>query len=194
MRARAAAQRPDGGSAHAMSHEAIPREPSRAMPRSADPGSGAPRDSAEPPVRKALRAAAFAALAVWIVGGPFYRQVLGGEHQVFRSWKMFSGVGLEAVDARFYEIGPEGARRELDWWRLLGLPEDAKPRRRRIHGRDATWAVARALCTKLAADADVRVVSRRGTPRGWQADFDGSANLCATSAPVDASEGAEGKP
>jgi hypothetical protein len=129
------------------------------------------------------RAIAFVLALVWIIGPPFYKQVLHGKSRHARAWVMFSGIGLNAVDARFYEQLPDGTRRELDRFEDLGSKRPKSPRKRRLRGQRATRGIARQLCRKLGSDADVRVVARRATRGGWVVDYDGESNLCTTAAP-----------
>jgi hypothetical protein len=151
-------------------------------PMTEPPASASPSPH-EPRALRWGRAIAFVLALVWIVGPPFYRQILHGKNKHARAWVMFSGIGIGAVDARFYAQLPDGTRRELDRFAELGSKRPVSARKRRIRGEQATWGIARQLCRKLGDGADVRVVARRGTRDGWVVDDDGESNVCAAPPP-----------
>jgi len=134
---------------------------------------------------RTLRLAAFVALVAYMAFGPCYRQVLGGRSHVFRSWRMFSGIGIGVVDARFAERLPDGSERRLDRFAVLGYRDPYRAPRavRRLAGRDATAELARRLCAAFGAGADVRAYSRIATAGGWEPLDDGARNLCEPAAP-----------
>ena len=59
-----------------------------------------------------LRAILFTSLALLILLGPFYRQVLGGDSILFRQWTMFSRIGLGSL---VYTL----EQRQADSWQQL---------------------------------------------------------------------------
>jgi hypothetical protein len=124
------------------------------------------------------RATAFALLLAWIVGGPFYRQVLGGKSRYVRAWLMFEWTGLNVEDARFYRQASNGKRIELDPWATLGEERPENPTKRRLKKKRGVLLMAGKLCRALGNHADVRVVARRATRAGWTVDFDGKKNVC----------------
>jgi len=140
------------------------------------------------PERSTARRLAFVAILVFMVFGPFYRQVLGGESRLFRQWTMFGGTGVGIVDATFLRRLSDGREVVLDRYEVLGFSErrDAPREIRRIVGRRETWEVARRLCEALGPNADVRVVSREATRDGWRPGYSGEENLCAEPPPEDA--------
>ena len=137
----------------------------------------------EPAARFWLRAIAFLVVLAWIVGAPMYRQAFDGHNKHARHWIMFSGIALNAVDARFYQRLPDGTDVPLDYHEVLGMKRPSSPRSRHIRGKHGTWGISKQLCQKLAPDADIRVDSRRATPKGWKVDYDMSQNLCKEPAP-----------
>lgn len=129
------------------------------------------------------RSVVFAALVAWMFGGPFYVQVLE-QHNRFtryiRVWSMYSARGIGFVEARFFQVMPDGGRRDLDRFELLGFPE---PRKApgwlwRIPDRGTVHNIAMQLCAKLGPGADVRVIARRATTRGWRSEFRGTKKWC----------------
>ena len=130
---------------------------------------------------KRLRALAFAALALWIALGPASRQVFGGEGRLLRSWRMFYDPGLGLVDARFAVRAPDGRETPVDRYALLGLapPRAAPGAVRRPRGRTEFEGLARQLCARLGAGADLRGRARLAAREGWRPLEDGARNLCA---------------
>jgi hypothetical protein len=137
----------------------------------------------EPAARFWLRALAFVVVLAWIVGAPFYRQGLDGKNKHARAWIMFSGIALNAVDARFYQRKPDGTDVLLDRYAVLGMKRPSTPRSRHVRGKHGTWGISKQLCQKLGPGADIRVDSRRATRTGWVVDYDLSENLCKAPAP-----------
>ena len=73
---------------------------------------------------------------------------------------------------------PDGTLESLDRFRILGHADrwEAPQTLRRIPSR-MTRDVAHQLCSRLGPAADVRVVSRISTRKGWVEQFDGSERL-----------------
>jgi hypothetical protein len=142
------------------------------------------RQAEERPAVARARAFAFVVVLAWIVGAPFYRQVLGGENAHARAWVMFRGSGLGVVDARFYERRPDGSLRSVDRYAELGQRRPVKRATRRLLGEAAVRTVVRRLCRRLGAGADVRVVARVAEREGWRPLFDGEENLCRPRTPA----------
>ena len=129
------------------------------------------------------RSLVFVILFLWMAAGPFSRQVLDVRTvltRYVREWSMFSGRGIGFVEARFFQKMPDGSEQDLDRFKLLGFPEPrrAPPWLWRIPHSGRARSIAVQLCAKLEPGADVRLVVRRATTRGWVAQFDGSNNWC----------------
>ena len=140
--------------------------------------------SAEPGERTRfrLRLAAFGVLAAFIVLGPFHRQVLHGELRVFRSWKMFQGLGNEICDVRYFRALPDGRTADVDRYALLGVarPPHAPKEIWKITSAAAAETLARQLCERLpSGERDLRLIARCGSLTGWVPVSDGSRNFCA---------------
>lgn len=121
-------------------------------------------------IRSVSRLVAFCSIVAFMVTGPIYRQVLGGEGRHFRSWVMFSGIGVGVIDARYYLVDADKPDKQLNHLEIL----DGEYVR---SGRSNVWltkrstggpaSVVRMLCRKLAPGASIRVSSRVATRRGW---------------------------
>ena len=71
------------------------------------------------------RSVVFALLVLWIVGGPFCRQVLdlqSGYSKYLRPWVMFGGRGIGFLETRFFLRQRDGTLQELNRFELLGYP------------------------------------------------------------------------
>ena len=129
------------------------------------------------------RSLVFAVLFLWMAVGPFYRQVLEVHNDLthyVREWSMFSARGIGFVEARYFQIMPDGSEQDLDRFELLGFPD---PRKApgwlwRIPHSGKARDIAIQLCAKLGPDADVRVISRRATTRGWKPRIAASQKWC----------------
>lgn len=129
-----------------------------------------------------LRLAAFVVLAAFIVLGPLYRQVLHGELRVFRSWRMFRGLGHDICDVRYFRLLPDGRAVDVDRYALLGVarPPHAPKDIRMIESAAAAEGLARQLCERLpAGERDLRMIARCGSRAGWVAVSDGGRDFCA---------------
>jgi hypothetical protein len=124
------------------------------------------------------RAAVFAVALAFIVAGPLSRQFLGVKTHHLRAWWMFSGIGIGAMDVRFFEREPNGSESELDPFDALGRKRPKKVRERRLKGSKSVLRVASRICKRLGPGADLRVRGRRATRAGWVHDFRGEHNLC----------------
>jgi hypothetical protein len=127
------------------------------------------------------RAVCFVVLAVWIIGGPIYRQVLDRPAPLLFAWHMFHKRGLDVVEARFERQLPDGRRERIDRLRALGFARawDAKLERRRIVGADGLRRAIAELCAKLAPGTDLRVSARLAIREGWRELERGDHDVCA---------------
>ena len=129
-----------------------------------------------------LRALAFALATVWIVGGPFYTQILHGKPPAF-AWHMFGTRGLDMVEARFERVPADHPREPLERTRVLGYASlwEAPRAIRRIQGEDGLRKAVAELCTRLGPGTDLRVHARLAVAdgNGWRVLDDGARNACA---------------
>lgn len=125
------------------------------------------------------RAVVFAAATAWMIGGPFYRQVLRGDSDVFRPWVMFSGAGLTATEVRFAEQPADGDEIPLDRYAILAPERDPPKSLTHLKDEAAVRRVGKQLCRKLGAGADVRAWLRVAKRSGWKREMTGEENLCA---------------
>jgi len=135
-------------------------------------------------LQSVLRAILFLGFVLFMVFGPFYRQVLLGESHIFRRWMMFHDRGVSIRDATFYLSDGESLV-ELDRKQVLDgvdLTAGEAADVWRINTVNEVRLVARLLCDELGDDADIRAVVRVGTMQGngWQQDtnFNSDQNLC----------------
>ena len=120
---------------------------------------------------------AFAVFALLMVGGPFYKQVLGGETILLREWTMYSGLGLRVCDVAFYIQEADGRRVPVDRYEVLGYAsfQEAPMEVRRMQGEAEVLAVAYKMQEVLGEDTDLRVDAQIATPVGWVPLFEGKA-------------------
>lgn len=158
-------------------------------------GSKVAPDSPDMSARRASRAEIwlrcgrlflFVLLVGWIVGGPFYRQVLGGENRYLRRWVMFSGTALGLLDVRYSEQLPNGTRKRVDHVKLLGgkPPKFRKSRARppwrmKRQERHLLRGYSRRLCRILGPDAKLYLEVRVAVRTGWKQLQRGKKNVCA---------------
>jgi hypothetical protein len=124
--------------------------------------------------RLRLRALAFVAATVWMVGGPFYTQILHGRPPAF-AWRMFGSRGLDIVEARFERVPRDGPREPVQ-----RAPMSAPRSTRRIMGEGGLRQAVAELCTRLGPGTDLRVHARLAVAdgNGWRVLDDGSRNAC----------------
>lgn len=154
--------------------------------RSGEPAAGvvsarAPFSAA---TRRRARAIVFALVALWIVGGPFYRQVLGGRWEALRAWRMFHSRGIDTIEVRFERVRPDGTREPLERFAALGRSrDDTRLAERRLVGREQLQRAVRQLCGQLGAGTDLRGHARIAVEAGWVVVEDGDRNLCGQARP-----------
>ncbi len=122
-----------------------------------------------------LRALAFFAVLAWMMLNPFVRQALGVRTVWLRDWGMMGTMGLPMYDARYYLVQNE--------WQPLPyaslLPPGTRPYAPALRSDADVVRLGQRLCAQLGPGVDVRVVTRRGTKRGWVPERRGEGNLCA---------------
>ncbi len=127
--------------------------------------------------RATARVLVVAACLLYIWLAPVPRQVFGRYVHGLRNWMMFSGVGLEVTEVRYWQVLPDGGERPLSRADLTaaGVKE---PRAGRFSDEEDALATARRLCRELGAGADVRFRLRKATRKGWQAQPGADTNQC----------------
>jgi hypothetical protein len=118
----------------------------------------------------ACRAVAFTLLMLYVVFGPFYKQVLNGKGDTFRAWQMYHTRGIGICDVEFYIRHPDGRIEHIDYLKTLGYDKlrGVPHRSRRIMGSKGVLSMGQRLRQKVGAAADLRVNARIGTRDGWQ--------------------------
>lgn len=124
------------------------------------------------------RLAVFVLIAAYMLAGPVAEQIFGLRTAFWRSWTMFSGIGIGLIDVSFASQNPDGTLTPIDRFRLLGAKPDGKLRR--IENADELAAVIQRLCTTLGPGADLRVAARQATSTGWQILRTEAQNACAS--------------
>ena len=126
-----------------------------------------------------LRRLLFCGFALWMLSGPIYRQVLGGDNPYIREWRMY---GMRAAtDCRtLYEVREgEGwaavSRWELEEFQLQ--PRPGKKTRVLPAWRDAVRA-GRRLCRKLPDGTELRFRRKCGHYRDGWGEWKTSDSLC----------------
>jgi hypothetical protein len=131
--------------------------------------------------RERLRALAFVTALIWIVGAPFYTQLLHPRVPLY-AWDMFGKRGLDLVELRLERVAAAGPREPVERTRVLGYarPWDAPRERRRIVGEDGLHRAVAELCTRLGPGTDLRVHARLAIAGGdgWRVLDDGAKNAC----------------
>ncbi len=116
------------------------------------------------------RAVAFTLLMLYVVFGPFYKQVLKGKSDAFRSWQMYHLRGLDVCDVQFYIRHPDGRIEHIDRFQVFGRDKLLKSHHhsRRLMGEEDVLRVGRRIRQKVGATVDLRVNARIGTREGWK--------------------------
>jgi hypothetical protein len=132
--------------------------------------------------RIVARAVAFALIAFYTLGGPFYRQVLGGRNPVLRNWVMFSGANLDVCEVRFHRAGDSEA---IDRYEVLGSEPwyMAGKSVRKLASLDDVWRQGRQLCHAMTAGTDLRADARCATRAGWKQVMTSEVDLCSSRPP-----------
>jgi hypothetical protein len=124
------------------------------------------------------RLAVFVLITAFMLAGPVTEQLFGLRTAFWRSWTMFSGIGIGLIDVSFASRNPDGTLTPIDRFRLLGAKRGGKLRR--IESSDELAAVTQRLCTALGPGADLRVTARQATSTGWQVLRTEAQNACAS--------------
>jgi hypothetical protein len=135
--------------------------------------------SAEPagsiPVRR-IRLIIFMTVAAFMLAGPVSEQLAGTRTVFWRSWTMFSGIGIGLIDASFSVRPPDGGLMPID--RFVALGERRNGKLRRIETSEELTSIVERLCAALGSGADLRVQARQATRDGWRIITMGEQNAC----------------
>jgi hypothetical protein len=112
-----------------------------------------------------LRGMVFLALALFMIGGPIYRQGFGGGNILFRDWVMFRGIGLGVIEARFERLH-DGQWEDFQFVDVLkrrfGVPEH---RTLRLQGVEDLVRAEREMC-RIYPNETLRDFARIATQSG----------------------------
>ena len=116
------------------------------------------------------RVLAFTLLMLYVVFGPFYKQVLRGKGNLFRAWRMYHTRGINVCDVQFYIRHPDGRIEHIDHFQALGRDKLLRSHHhsRRIMGETGVLRVGQRIRQKVGAAVDLRVNARIGTRDGWK--------------------------
>ena len=124
------------------------------------------------------RAGAFVALALWIFGAPFVRQVLGEHSPYLNRWAMYSRATPGLVEVRY--SSDAAGRKRLSHYRLLGYTgrSDTPLSVWRITSLTRAEQIGLRLCALGGSGATVYLRARRAGPAGFVLVADGQRDLC----------------
>ena len=133
----------------------------------------APEESGKPPESRGVlvsRGIIFMLVLLYITIGPFYKQVLHGKSDVFRSWQMFHNRGLDVCDVEFYLHHPDGRTEKMDYFKILGYDDFLKAPHdlRRVRGENGVLYVGQLIRQNVGNEVDLRVNARIATREGWK--------------------------
>ena len=116
------------------------------------------------------RVVAFTLLLLYVVFGPFYKQVLKGTGNLFWAWQMYHTRGIDVCDVQFYIRHPDGRIEHIDHLQVLGRDKllGSHHHSRRIMGETGVLRVGQRIRQKMGAAVDLRVNARIGTRDGWK--------------------------
>jgi len=126
-----------------------------------------------------IRALLFVAVALWMLSGPVYRQVFGGESQYIREWRMYGTRAVRTCKV-LYEQETDGVWTPVSRWETEGFTFSTFPGRgrRMLDKRKDAEKAGRALCRTLGEDTVLRYRRRCGhVRRGW-GKWELSEDLC----------------
>jgi len=127
------------------------------------------------PARR-IRLLAFLAIVAFMLAGPVIEQFAGTRTVFWRSWTMFSGIGIGLVDASFSVRQPDGTSAPID--RFAVLDERRNGKLRRIETSEELTSIIEQLCAALGSGADLRVKARQATRDGWRVINTREQNAC----------------
>jgi hypothetical protein len=121
------------------------------------------------------------ALLAFMIGGPFYRQILGGDARIIREWVMYEDYGVDVCRVDYSRRLAGGGTERVDRFAVLGYPAGAAAPvwLWRIPSIDQAFGIGRHLCRVLGAETDLRVDVACGDLQGWRQEARGDHNLCA---------------
>lgn len=126
-----------------------------------------------------LRMALLSVLGAWMLAGPFYRQVLGGQNQHLREFRMYGTRAVRTCQVH-YEQQIDGEWARVSRWELEGFSFARFPGRgkRMLDSPEAARKAGVRLCGILGDGAVLRYRQRCGhVRRGWGA-WEVSGDLC----------------
>lgn len=126
--------------------------------------------AAESKLVTVCRTVVFALLMLYVIFGPFYKEVLKGKSRAFRSWPMYHTRGLGVCDVQFYIRHPDGRIEYINHFKVLDYDKLLKLHHhsRRIKRAKGVLEVGQRLRQKVGEAADLRVNARIGTSEGWK--------------------------
>jgi len=117
----------------------------------------------------------------FIMWGPFYRQILGGESNIFRKWAMFMNYAVGGIwDVRYTQKTSAGEV-ALNRFEVLGFssPREAPIPLRRFRRKEDIVICGKAMCRALGGqDRDIRLYARVATKQGWRWAAQGEWDIC----------------
>ncbi len=103
------------------------------------------------------RLSTFACVAAFLIGGPFYIQVLGRHSRWLRGWQMYGGRGSDWCFVHYYRDTGGGSRVPLPRFATLGIRVGSPQWQgaREIRTREQALLAGKELCQHLGVGARV---------------------------------------
>jgi hypothetical protein len=124
----------------------------------------------------------FVAVAAFLIGGPFYVQVLGHESKWLRGWRMYGGRGGDWCFVHYFRYEPDGSTVPLDRFATLSIRKGSRAwyEAREIRTRDQALLEGKELCVRLGAGARVGFSMKCGDDGvAWNVLEQDSGDVCA---------------
>ncbi|MCO4771696.1 MAG: hypothetical protein KDA24_16810 [Deltaproteobacteria bacterium] len=132
------------------------------------------------PATRIVRLVLFVGLVAWMNFGPFYRQVLDGDNQHMREFRMYGTRARRTCQVHF-EQKQKDAWKPVSRWEIEGYSFQKFPgrARRMLDKPKDALAAGRRLCGALGEDSELRYRMRCGHVRDGWGEWDVSEDLCA---------------
>ena len=126
-----------------------------------------------------LRLLLFTVLVLFMLIGPFYKQIIKGKSYIFREWIMFSGLSFGIYDIQLTEHLKDGSKIPVNYIEKLNIKKKSNKNYWRVMNPQHVLRILKSVCIESQTSYPyISLKLKYATRKGWKVIHDNEENIC----------------
>ena len=126
-----------------------------------------------------LRLLLFILLVLFMLIGPFYKQIINGKSYIFREWIMFSGLSFGIYDIQLTEHLKDGSKIPVNYIEKLKIKKKSNKNYWRVMNPQHVLRILKSVCIESQTSYPyISLKLKYATRKGWKVVHDNEENIC----------------